>query len=167
VCIESALEVAFVLMWHDVYAGLSWRIHYQTKQRLTILIMKTAVKYAKQSPPLPTHFRRHSLWFVAAVLVAVLVEVLADSVQAVLLPVRVILMIPVLGIVVPYICYYLVAYPVIHAGTRHRGPNQSLWLGWLAVETLCPVFPLIRCSYFLIHILADIKDTGNYEESRK
>ena len=66
-----------------------------------------------------------------------------------------------------FLCYYVIAYPVIHAGLRYRGHNKSAWLGWLAAESVGLGFPLVRIAYFFMHILPDIRATGDYRWPRQ
>lgn len=128
--------------------------------------MNESDKYARQPPSLPAEFRKHSIWFIGALLAGSLVGALPEGGGAEFLALRVLLMVPAWGITVAYIGYYLIAFPVIHAGLRHRGPSQSLWLGWLAVETIGLAFPFVRIAYFFTHILPDIRAAGDYQRPR-
>lgn len=118
--------------------------------------------YAKLPPPLPDNFRRHTAWFFAALLVGFAITLFPSSRGSVTFALSILLSIPIWCIAVVYICYYFIAYPVIHAALRYRGPSRSLWLGWLAVESIGVACPFIRIAYLFTHIIPDIRGVGPY-----
>ena len=128
---------------------------------------KNGVPARRIPPSLPRDFRQHALWAMLALVVLGAIGLAQMASIVVPTSLIIVLAIPAWMVLVFFLVYYVTIYPILHAAQRHKGPNQTVWLVFLAIELLGLSFGVVRLLYLFNHILPDLNGIGFYRTRPK